>query len=231
MGSGWYVHAFHAIDKTDATADDLCEELLTEFAGGVGDTGSRPGIIGEIGVSPQFPSCERTRLRAASRAQRRLGVPMFVHLPGWQRRAFEVLDIVLDQEGVAPEAVVLCHMDPSGADVGYQRAVAARGVWMGFDMIGMSAFYLGEGQSPAPDQTAAALAGLIDHGYAERLLLSHDVSAKAMLTRNGGNGFGYVPQVFLARLERHGVPPAVGTDLLTINPRQLFVGARAGMAR
>jgi phosphotriesterase-related protein len=228
MGSGWYVHAFHNHDEPEASADGLCEQLLAEFVGGVGDTGVRPGVIGEIGVSPQFTECERTRLRAASRAQRRLGVPMFIHLPGWQRRAFEVLDIVLDQEGVAPDAVVLCHMDPSGADVVYQRAVAARGVWMGFDMIGMTTFYPGEGQSPAPEQTAVALAGLIDDGYAERLLLSHDVSAKAMWSRNGGNGFAYVPRLFLARLERHGIPLAVGTGLLTTNPRQLFVGARVG---
>ena len=227
MGSGWYVHAFHDESKALASVDELWGELVGEFEDGVGDTGVRPGVIGEIGVSPQFTDAEKTRLRAACRGQRRLGVPLFIHLPGWQRRAFEVLDIVLQDEGVAPEAVVLCHMDPSGEDVGYQRAVAAQGVWLEFDMIGMPYYYDGEGQSPAPDQTAQAIAGLIRDGHAGRILLSHDLAAKSMWTRNGGNGIGYVPRLFLPRLQRHGVPPSVTAALMTDNPCRLFTASGA----
>ncbi|MBW0088488.1 phosphotriesterase [Pseudonocardia sp. KRD-184] len=226
MGSGWYVHGFHDSRTTSASADQLTEELLAEFTDGVGDTGLAPGVIGEIGVSPDFTDAEKIRLRAASRAQRQLGVPLMIHLPGWQRRAFEVLDIVLGEEGVTPAAVVMCHMDPSGHDVEYQRAVSDHGVWLEFDMIGMPFYYPGEGQSPAPDQTAAAVAGLIRDGYSARILLSHDVAAKSMLTCNGGNGFGYVPKIFLPRLERYGVTPEVAAALLTANPGRLFAASR-----
>lgn len=225
MGSGWYVHAFHDDRRAAADVDELCDEILAEFADGVDGTGIRPGIIGEIGVSPQFTDAEKTRLRAAARAQLQLGVPLFIHLPGWQRRAVEVLEIVLDEGRVPPQAVVLCHMDPSGEDVSYQREVAARGAWLEFDMIGMPFFYAGEGQSPAPEQTAAAVARLIGDGHAERILLSHDLAAKAMWTRHGGNGLGYVPRLFLPRLERHGVPAAVVAELMTANPRRLFATA------
>ncbi|GAA4864239.1 phosphotriesterase [Pseudonocardia benzenivorans] len=228
MGSGWYVHGFHDSTTTSAGVDQLTEELLAEFIDGVGETGLSPGVIGEIGVSPDFTDAEKLRLRAASRAQRQLGVPLLVHLPGWQRRALEVLDIVLGEEGVAPAAVVMCHMDPSGHDLDYQRAVADHGVWLEFDMIGMPFHYPGEGQSPAPDQTAAAVAGLIRDGYAARILLSHDVATKSMLTCNGGNGFGYVPKLFLPRLERHGVTSGVVADLMTANPRRLFSSSRTG---
>lgn len=225
MGSGWYVHLFHATRRARTTVEDLVAEIVAEFADGVGDTGIRPGIIGEIGVSPQFTDAERTHLRAAAQAQRELGVPLFVHLPGWQRRAHEVLDIVLDEEGVRPEAVVLCHMDPSGEDPDYQRAVAARGVWLEFDMIGMPFFYAGEGQCPAPHQTAAAVAALVAAGHTDQLLLSHDMATKAMWTRNGGNGYGYVPRFFLPRLQRLGVPGEAAAGLLTANPRRLFTAA------
>ena len=225
MGSGWYVHAYHDSRRATATVERLYDELVSEFTHGVASTGLKPGIIGEIGVSPRFVAAERAQLRAAARAQRELGVPLFIHLPGWQRRAFEVLEIVLDEEGVPPGAVVLCHMDPSGADVAYQRAVAARGVWLEFDMIGMGLFYAGEGQSPAPDQTAAAVAGLIRDGHGTRILLSHDLATKNMWTRNGGNGLGYIPRLFLPRLQRHGVPGGVAAELLTANPRALFLAA------
>ncbi|MCW2846308.1 MAG: aryldialkylphosphatase [Marmoricola sp.] len=225
MGSGWYVHRYHEARTAPATAAELCAELVSEFTDGVGDTQIKPGIIGEIGVSPQFTHSERIRLRAAARAQLEVNVPLLIHLPGWQRRAFEVLDIVIGEEGVSPGAVVLCHMDPSGEDADYQRQVADRGVWLEFDMIGMPNYFPGEGQSPAPDQTAVAIARLVELGFASRLLLSHDVSVKSMWTRNGGNGMGYVPRLFLPRLERHGVPAGVTADLLTGNPRRLFVGA------
>jgi phosphotriesterase-related protein len=222
MGSGWYVHAFHDAEQTVLGVDALCKQLIAEFEDGADDTGIKPGIIGEIGVSPLFTEGERIRLRAAARAQRQLKVPMLIHMPGWQRRAHEVLDIVLKEEGVASEAVVLCHMDPSGEDVEYQRAVAARGVWLEFDMIGMPNYYPGEGQSPSPDQTAKAISGLVRDGHAARILLSHDLAMKSMWTRNGGNGVGYIPRLFLSRLERHGVSLSAAADMMTVNPFQLF---------
>lgn len=224
MGSGWYLERFHPPTVGVHDEAELAAELIAEF----GATGIRPGVIGEIGVSPQFSPAEHKTLRAAARAQRETGVPIFIHLPGWQRRAHEVLDIVLDTYGVAPEAVVLCHMDPSGRDPDYQRAVADRGVWLEFDMIGMPFTYPGEGTSPAPESTANAAAGLIADGYGAQLLLSHDVFLKSMLTRHGGNGFCYVPMSFVRRLQDRGIPAATASGLLTTNPARLFEAAAKG---
>ncbi|MDT7625729.1 MAG: phosphotriesterase-related protein [Pseudonocardiales bacterium] len=227
MGSGWYLQSYHPPHLAGSDERALASELVTEFTAGVGSTGIVPGVIGEIGVSPDFTPDERTALRAAARAQRETGVPLYVHLPGWQRRAHEVLDLVLGEYGVPPGAVVLCHMDPSGADPDYQRAVAERGVWLEFDMIGMPFRFPGEGQSPAPGDTANAVAGLIRGGHGDQLLLSHDVFLKTMLTRFGGNGFRYVPTLFPARLAECGVDPATAAALLRANPAQLFARAAA----
>ncbi|MEU5878717.1 phosphotriesterase-related protein [Spirillospora sp. NPDC047279] len=223
MGSGWYLEAYHPAHLATAGEEQLAEELVAEFTHGVGGTGIRPGVIGEIGVSPDFTPAEHTALRAAARAQRETGVPLYVHLPGWQRRAHEVLDIVFEH-GVPPGAVVLCHMDPSHDDPDYQNAVAERGVWLEFDMIGMPFRYPGEGQSPAPHETARAIAGLIGRGHGGQLLLSHDVFLKSMLTAYGGNGFRYVPELFAHRLLELGV---TADTLLNDNPAHLFDRAAA----
>ncbi|TDC56301.1 phosphotriesterase [Actinomadura sp. KC345] len=228
MGSGWYLEPFHPSHLSSAGEERLAAELAAEFAGGAGGTGIRPGVIGEIGVSADFTPAERTALGAAARAQRETGVPLYVHLPGWRRRAHEVLDIVLDRYGVPPGAVVLCHMDPSHDDPGYQNSVADRGVWLEFDMIGMPFAFPGEGQSPAPHETARAIAGLIGRGHGERLLLSHDVFLKSMLTTYGGNGFQYAPALFVRRLAGLGVPREVADGLLRANPARLFESAAAG---
>lgn len=225
MGSGWYLQATHPPHVATSTPDQLAAELVAEFVSG---HDVRPGVIGEIGVSPDFTDDERTALRAACRAQREVGVPLFVHLPGWLRRAHEVLDVVLDDEGVDPGAVVLCHMDPSGADRDYQRSVADRGPVLEFDMVGMPFDYPGEGQSPSPTETAAAVVALVRAGHGDRLLLSHDLFLKAMLTRFGGNGLAYVPVVFADRLRRSGLDGGTVTDLMTTNPRALFERASRG---
>ncbi|WP_028926360.1 phosphotriesterase family protein [Pseudonocardia acaciae] len=224
MGSGWYLQPYHPPHLAGSDERALASELITELTG----TSTTPGVIGEIGVSPDFTPDEQKALRAAARAQKETGVPLYVHLPGWQRRAHEVLDIVLGEYGVSPGAVALCHMDPSGHDVDYQLSVAGRGVWLGFDMIGMPFRFPGEGRSPSPGDTARAVAGLIARGHGGQLLLSHDVFLKAMLTRHGGNGFCYVPALFLARLAEHGVDSAVAADLLRVNPARLFESAHEG---
>lgn len=227
MGSGWYLQPYHPPHLAGADETALASELVTELTSGAAGTGIAPGVIGEIGVSPDFTPDEHKALRAAARAQRETGVPLYVHLPGWQRRAHQVLDVVLSEYGVPPGAVVLCHMDPSGHDVDYQLSVAGRGVWLGFDMIGMPFRFPGEGQSPAPGDTARAVAGLVERGHGGQLLLSHDMFLKAMLTRYGGNGLCYVPALFLGRLVERGVDPDTAAGLLRANPARLFESARA----
>lgn len=163
-------------------------------------------------------------LVAAAMTQRETGVPLLIHLPGWQRRAYEVPDIVFAQ-GVDPAAVVLCHVDPSGKDLTYQREVADRGVWLEFDMIGMQFNFPGEGQSPSVEDTADAVAGLHADGFGGQLLLSHDVFLKGMWTRNGGNGYAFVPTAFLPRLTDRGIPAQDAHDLLVANPATVFTSA------
>ncbi|MFE2376679.1 phosphotriesterase [Streptomyces sp. NPDC059398] len=232
MGCGAYLEKFEAGRITASTVEEQAAAIRDELAHGVGDSGVRPGVIGEIGVSPQFTEAERGSLRAAALAQLdHPAVPLMVHLPGWQRRAHEVLDIVLDEIGVAPGKVVLAHMDPSGADVGYQRAVADRGVWLEFDMIGMDVTFPKEGESPASTATADAVAGHVRHGHAGQLLLSHDLFLKQMWTQHGGNGFIHVPTVFTEMLVARGVDRDLIGTLTRQNPARMLSGPLPGTAR
>lgn len=218
MGSGWYLQKFQSPEELSASEEDLTTQILADFA----RDGVRPGVIGEIGVSPLFTATEEKTLRAAARAQVVLGVPLFIHLPGWLRFGHRVLDIVLDECGVRPESVVLCHMDPSFGDNLYQDELARRGPYLCFDMIGMPYNFPGEGESPSPAQTADSITRLMEGGHRKRILLSHDVFLKGMLTRYGGNGFNYVPFAFPQRLHDRGVPPSYVAELMTENPAALF---------
>lgn len=221
MGSGWYLEKFHGPDERDRPVDQLADDLLADLRGG--ENGIRPGVIGEIGVSPQFSDFEHRTLRAAAIAQRASGLPLFIHLPGWQRRADEVLAIVLDQENVDPHRVVLCHMDPSWDDAAYQLRLAERGVRLEYDMLGMPFRYDEEGDCPSLGQATAGIVRLVQAGYGDQVLLSHDLFLKAMLTVYGGNGLALVPFALPDRLEAAGIAPAQVRAFTTTNPRTLFV--------
>jgi phosphotriesterase-related protein len=222
MGGGYYLQASHPPELVGMDADDVAEAILGDAHAGVDDTGVRIGLIGEIGVSANFTPEEQKSLRGAARAARRSGLPLMVHLPGWERLAHRVLDIT-EAEGADPAHTVLCHMNPSFADADYQMSLARRGAFIEYDMVGMDFFYADQGvQCPSDEDNARAIANLIDAGFVDRILLSQDVFLKMMLTRYGGFGYGYLLRHFVPRLLRHGVGEAAVRTMLETNPRRVF---------
>lgn len=223
MSTGPYLEKFEQERITARSIDDQATEMIHDITDGVADTGIRAGMIGEIGVSPTFTSAEQGGLRAAALAQQEVQtVGLNIHMPGWERFGDQVLDIVLDEVGVSPSKVSLAHSDPSGPDLAYQQRLLDRGIWLEFDMIGLDISFPMEGVSPSAQQTADAVAGLIEAGYGHQLVLSHDLFLKQMWTRHGGNGFVYVPGIFMDLLRQRGISDAQCTALLIENPRRLL---------
>lgn len=225
MGCGYYLERTHPAGLVDTPIDDIADAIARDVVEGV--DGVHAGVIGEIGVGVHFTPAEERSLRAAARAQQRCCVPLSVHLPGWQRYGHRVLDIV-EEEGGNLNATVLSHMNPSLADLEYQRSLAGRGAWIEYDMLGMEFSYPGEGQSPSDEENARAIAALIAEGYRGRLLLSHDLFIKTLLRHYGGFGYDHVLTGFAERLERLDVTRGVLLGVLTANPRTVFESAAEG---
>ncbi len=222
MGAGYYLEASHP-DEVKAMS---IEEIAQAIARDCGAFGDRPdtcaGLIGEIGISKDFTQAEEKVLRGAARASKISGVPLSIHLPGWERLAHRVLDMI-EEEGADLNHVVLCHMNPSLDDKAYQRSLADRGAFLEYDMIGMDYFYADQqAQSPCDEENANAIRSLIDDGYLDAILLSQDVFLKMMLTRHGGFGYGYILKHFVPRLKRHGIDQATIDHLMIDNPCRVF---------
>ena len=101
--------------------------------------------------------------------------------------------------------------------------MAGRGAFIEYDMIGMDFFYADQQvQCPSDDEAAKAIVQLVERGYLDRILLSHDVFLKMMLTRYGGNGYAYILKHFLPRLKRHGLDDLTLQILMRDNPRSVF---------
>lgn len=224
MGAGYYLEPSHPGWVKSMSADDVAGEIERDVRDGVG--GVKAGIIGEIGVSADFTSEEEKVLRGAARAQARTGAPLEVHLPGWERFAGRVLDVV-GEEGGDLSSTILCHMNPSGDDPDYQIELAGRGVWLEYDMLGMDFFYADQqAQSPSDQENARALERLRDAGLLGSVLLSQDVFVKIQLVRYGGTGYAHVLEHFVPRLGRHGFTEHEIEQLLIENPKKALAGGR-----
>jgi phosphotriesterase-related protein len=218
MGCGWYRTAYYppeaGIDRR--ATDDLADELVAEIEDGVGDTGVRPGIIGEIGTDKPWVSPAEERVhRAAARAARRTGLTITTHavlsdVGLAQLRIFE-------EEGLDPARVVIGHAD-SYPVLNYYLEIVARGASLEFDFIGMP----WERERIGEDRTVELLSELLSRGHADRILLSHDVCNDSQLVRFGGHGYAYIADVFLPRLRASGVSDAEIETMTVANPRRLL---------
>ena len=226
MGSGFYLEASHPDWFTRMSLDEATAFIVDDVGGGPSRPEVMAGIIGEIGVSKDFTAAEEKSLRAAARASKITEVPLSIHLPGWERLAHRVLDVV-EQEGADLNHTVLCHMNPSHGDLDYQRSLARRGAFLEYDMIGMDYYYAEQkAQSPSDEENARAIRALIDMGHAERVLMSQDVFLKMMLTKYGGFGYGYILRHFVPRLKRHGLDQDIIDLMLKQNPVRVFSADR-----
>lgn len=222
MGTGFYLEFSHPDWLKTMDVEAIAQFIIDDVGGGEKQPPVMAGIIGEIGVSKDFTEAERRSLQGAARASARTGVPLTIHLPGWERLAHDVLDVV-EAEGADLRHTVLCHMNPSWDDTAYQTSLAARGAFIEYDMIGMDYYYADQdAQSPSDEDNAHGILKLVEKGYADRVLMSQDVFLKMMLTRYGGFGYAHVLRHFIPRLKRHGLDEAVIDGMLIDNPKSVF---------
>ena len=234
MGCGHYIHLAHPPTLDGDPVEAIAERLIKELTEGVGETGIRPGIIGEIGTWHPLHPREEKVLRAAARAQKATGVALSVHLHVAARKGHDILTI-LDQEGADLTRVVLGHLDIAFGHLDtdyeevldYHRSLAARGCYIEYDTCGAEVYAPGGGDVPpfwtALDLTRArAIARLFEQGFGERILISHDVFTKTQLLRFGGFGYGHILRDFQHRLREVGLGDAEVRRLLEENPQRML---------
>jgi len=219
MGSGWYRGAHYPAETLvdRRSVDSLADEIVRDATEGVGDTGIRSGIIGEIGTDKPWLSAQEERVhRAAARAARRSGLAITTHAV----QSTVGLDqlAIFEAEGADLSRVVIGHAD-SNPSLDYHLAIVGRGATVEFDFLGMTFTPLerhGEGR------IVDNLRELLARGHVERILISQDVCHDSQLRRYGGNGYTYLADTFLPRLRAAGVSESEIRTITVDNPRRLL---------
>jgi phosphotriesterase-related protein len=174
--------------------DALTDIYTREITEGMGATMVRAGLIkcatGEGSIGPQ----EEKMLRATARAHRATNAPIVAHITDSLEN--EQLDI-FEPEGVDPSRVCISHV--GGGEDWQDRMLRAlaRGANVSVDMISYDF---------APDEERIGVARVaLEAGYIGQVMLAHDAlvvqSGPETVFGIGPSDFGYVPRVFVPRLQ------------------------------
>jgi phosphotriesterase-related protein len=227
MGAGYYVAAAHPPDMDRRTEDSLVRELVDEIRVGVGDTGVKAGLIGEIGNTWPWTENEKKVVRAAVEAQRQTGAPLMLH-PGRHETAPMQLAELVQKHGGDLRRTIMCHIERTIADERRLHDLADTGVWLEYDLFGMENSYYPynpDFDMPNDGGRMQQILALIERGHQDQLLLSHDIAYKSSLTKYGGYGYHHLLVNVVPRLRRKGVDDAGLRRLLVDNPARAVVFA------
>ncbi|MGZ2356820.1 phosphotriesterase [Streptomyces sp. 372A] len=214
--TGWYYEPFHTPEIDRGGVGDLTAALVREIDHGIGTTGIRPGVLGEIGSHGDIPTPPESKvLRAAARAALATGLSVATHAQ-LGRGGLAQLEL-LTGEGLPPHRISLGHQDLLD-DPAVHRELAASGAYVAFDTVGKDGYQ-------SDDTRLRLLLALLEAGHADRALLSCDISRHGYLTSEGGQGYGHLFGSFLPKVRAAGVDDDL-IDLLTRrNPLRFLNGA------
>ncbi len=226
MGTGYYVWPSHPPDMDRKTEEDIADELVRDLTVGVGETGIRCGIIGEVGNMWPTNDNERKSLRASARAQQATGAAILIH-PGFHPDSPPAIIDELDRAGADLGRVIIGHLG-FFHEMETFKAIAEAGCYLEWDTFGRedtSNEWRLFGVSTYLDSDEGRMEKLeymVGQGYEDRLVVGQDICFKFQLTRNGGNGYPHILTSIVPRLKKRGFTDKTIRKILVDNPRNIL---------
>lgn len=221
--AGSYTAAYLPDSLTDLDISSLTTLFINEVTNGLDGTSIRAGLIGEMGCSWPITAFEERALRAAARAARATGAAVSVH-PGRDSSACsDILDII-ESEGLSLHRVILCHMDRTHPDGSGILDLLKRGANVEWDFFGVeqSHYWMCDLQLPTDRDRLRLIGGFAEAGYADQILVSHDICTKTRLRRWGGHGYGHILNNVVPLSRHFGFEQSLIDKLLRTTPLRLL---------
>lgn len=227
MGAGYYVGASHPPELSTKTAGEITEEIVSDITLGVGDTGIRSGIIGEIGCTVPLLETEQKVLRAGAAAQHRTGAAISIHPSSRDDLVLEIINI-LDNAGADLSRTIISHANHMGFSRTTLRKLADAGCYIEIDNFGQPAvpfppFVFGRHLDVSSDtQRIDAIIQLIDDGYLNHILISQDVCFKTNLVTYGGYGYAHILRNVVHWMRAKGISDKQIHTIMVENPKHVL---------
>lgn len=221
VGAGFYVEDTMPDDIRTADVDTIAELLIGQLTDGIGDTGIRPAILGEIGTSWPVSDAEWRSVRASARAGIETGTAVYTHQSFRGKGGVDVLEALLD-EGMPVDRVVIGHLDELW-DREYHREIAQSGAMLAYDTFGTDAYYgSAKLRAPSDGERLEMVEWLLSEGYGSQLVIGADIWMKMHMHRNGGHGYDHLFRRIGPAIAEIAGDEAVARTILVDNPRRLL---------
>ena len=194
----------------DASEDYLADWMLSELQGEIENSGVQAGWIKLSAGDEGLTDTEIKVLKAAAIAGRETNAVIGSHtIRG--RVVRNQLDII-ESKGYTAERFIWIHthIEP---DFALHLEMARRGAWLEYDGI-----------SNQDEDDIRNIQGLLEAGFGDRLLLSHDRGWYDPALPGGGvpKPYTYLPDEFLPKLRETGITEETILQFTHTNPFQAF---------
>ena len=227
MGTGLYTEPSLAQRYQDMTVDDMAALFISEIRDGVGASGIRAGIIGEIGCNWPVAPTEMKAVRAAAIAQQETGASISLH-PGRNRQApFDLAD-TLREAGGDLSRVIFCHTDARLRDPIDRLRLADMGCVLEYDLWGWEghfpSYWTSDDYMDLPNDTDRTyeVMALMEQGYGKQVVISHDICIRSRRVCWGGWGYMHIPTYVVPMMRKRGLAEAQIRQLTVETPRRLL---------
>lgn len=224
--SGNYIDAMHTAEFRQSSVSSIAERIIREITIGIGGTGIRAGVIGEIGTSDEITDSEYKSLEAASIAQRETNAGMHIHASLWNRSGLAALEFAV-KKGANPQKICINHVDVK-LDMEYITSILELGAMVEFDNFGKE-FYVDKpyrsllkGSFATDRERVAALKHLVDRGFLTRILVSNDICLKTLTHYYGGWGYDHILTNIYPMMLDYGITEEQADTILKDNPARFL---------
>jgi phosphotriesterase-related protein len=214
VSSGIYYNESLAVRRKDAKL--LAEMFIDECKNGILDTGVKPGILkcatDKVGVT----GINANLLSAIAITHNETGLPIYAHNENREQTAYSQLEI-FEKYGVDTQKLIIGHCSDT-EDIDYLTSILDKGCYLGFDRIYPSAY----------ERQAKTIACLINKGYDDKILVSHDfyacsdTGADKPAIINPNRNFTTVHKKLLPKLRELGIAENSIKKLTLDNPKNFF---------
>jgi len=222
-GVGFYIESFAGDFIGGRSIEDLAGVMVEGVRSGIGDSGVRAGIIGEIGVSDPWSEAERRVMRAAVVAQRETGAAINVH-PGRDPSSPRAIARFVREEGGDPSRLVISHIDRTLFDDDEVARLMDEGCCAEWDFFGIESSYYPFADIDLPNDglRLERIGRLVRRGYGDRILISQDICTKTRLQKWGGHGYAHLPRAVLPMMRRKGFSDREIDQIVRHTPKRLL---------
>lgn len=209
--TGQYKEPFLPRRTFEIDARELADDWIREWEEGIGDSGIKPGFVKTAVEASALGPVNRKVIEAAGLTSKATGLTVATHT-GVVRSAAEVLDI-LEGVGVDPAKWIFVHAQ-NEEDMRALTTFASRGSWIELDGLGPE----------SAGRHMRSLKALLDAGFENRILLSHDRGWYRVGEPGGGEvkPYTYLFTDFIPMMEREGIDRQTVDRITAENPGRAY---------